>query len=125
MYQTGSLTYTKTNPTPVTIGIRKKPEPHGKPGYLRVDSVHQGDLDKEKGVYQINLVDEVTQAEVVVTVEGISEHFLQPGLEDAIVQFPFTILNFHSDNGSEYINKTVAKLLNKLIIEQTKSRPRR
>lgn len=123
-YESKSLAYTKTNPTPVAIGIRKKPEPQGKPGYLRVDSVHQGDLDKVKGVYHVNLVDEVTQAEVVVTVEGISEHFLLPALEEAMAQFPFAIINFHSDNGSEYINKTVAALLNKLIIEQTKSRPR-
>jgi hypothetical protein len=36
--------------------------------------------------------------------------------------FPFVILGFHSDNGSEYINAVVAKLLNKLLIEQTKSR---
>ena len=39
-------------------------------------------------------------------------------------QFPFRILGFHSDNGSEFINKTVAELLNKMLIEQTKSRPR-
>ncbi len=39
-------------------------------------------------------------------------------------QFPFRIRGFHSDNGSEYINRTVAQLLNKLLIEQTKSRPR-
>jgi transposase InsO family protein len=40
-------------------------------------------------------------------------------------QFPFRIRGFHSDNGSEFINVTVAKLLEKLLIEQTKSRPRR
>ena len=38
--------------------------------------------------------------------------------------FPFTIRGFHSDNGSEYINRQVAKLLEKLRIEQTKSRSR-
>ena len=32
------------------------------------------------------------------------------------------IRGFHSDNGSEFINYTVAKLLGKLLIEQTKSR---
>src|SRR5215210_4866649 len=42
-----------------------------------------------------------------------------------LAQFPFTIRGFHSDNGSEFINHTVAALLNKLLIEQTKSRPRR
>lgn len=124
VYESGSLTYTKTNPVKVDIGIRKKPRPEGKPGFLRVDSVHQGDLDKQKGVYHINLVDEVTQSEVVVTVETIAEYFLIPALEVALVQFPFRILGFHSDNGSEYINKRTAGLLQKLLIEQTKSRPR-
>lgn len=106
------------------IGERRKPEPDGRPGYIRIDTVHQGDLDGRKGVYHINAVDEVTQFEIVVSVEKISERYLIPALEFLIAAFPFEILNFHSDNGSEYINKTVAKLLNKLNIEMTKSRPR-
>ena len=125
VYQSRSLTYTKTPTTRVDIGIRKKPCPEGQPGFLRVDSVHQGDMDKHKGVYHVNLVDEVTQDEIVVTVEGISEEFLRPALETALKDFPFVILGFHSDNGSEYINKVVARLLQKLLIEQTKSRSRR
>lgn len=125
VYQSRSLTYTKTPTVSVNIGVRKKPRPNGQPGFLRVDSVHQGDLDKEKGVYHINLVDEVTQDEVVVTVEGISEEFLRPALEVALEDFPFVIVGFHSDNGSEYLNKIVARLLQKLLIEQTKSRSRR
>lgn len=125
VYKSRSLTYTKTPTVSVAIGIRKKPAPKGKPGYLRVDSVHQGDLDKEKGVYHINLVDEVTQDEIVVTVQGISEEFLRPALEEALSMFPVVILGFHSDNGSEYLNKVVARLLQKLLIEQTKSRSRR
>jgi len=47
-----------------------------------------------------------------------------PVLEAMLRQFPFGIVGFHSDNGSEFINHTVAKLLNKLLVEQTKSRPR-
>lgn len=121
-YISHSLTIKKTNPVGVKIGERRKPNPCGQPGFLRVDSVHQGDLEKEKGVYHINLVDEVTQWEIIGCVEKISEYFLEPLLEDLISQFPFFILNFHSDNGSEYINKTVAKLLNKLLAHQTKSR---
>ena len=118
------IKYSKTNPTSVAIGERRKPEPNGKPGYLRVDTVHQGDLNGEKGVYHINIVDEVTQWEIVGCVEGISEYFLETLLEDLLEQFPFKIINFHSDNGSEYINKIVAKLLNKLIVKQTKGRSR-
>ena len=114
----------KTRSKASSIGERRKPNPQGKPGYLRVDTVHQGDLDGIKGVYHINAVDEVTQHEVLCSVEKISERYLIPVLEMQIDQFPFVILGFHTDNGSEYINKQVAKLLNKLLIELTKSRAR-
>ena len=123
-YESHALTASKTKAVVVPIGKRIKPSPYGQPGYLRVDTVHQGDLDKEKGVYHINLVDEVTQWEVVGAVSGISEQFLEPLLYDLLKQFPFKIINFHSDNGSEYINKIVSKLLNKFLIRQTKSRAR-
>lgn len=123
-YQTHALTIEKTKPTKIPIGERRKPKPNGMPGFLRVDTVHQGDFNKTKGVYHINLVDEVTQWEVFVAVEQICESILEEVLETALLLFPFHILNFHSDNGSEYINKTVAALLNKLLIRQTKGRPR-
>lgn len=120
-----TFTLTKKSKKGMYIGIRKKPDHGGKPGYLRVDSVHQGDREKQKGVYHINLVDEVTQWEIVMTVERIAESFLDVALTTALELFPFTVLGFHSDNGSEYINETVAELLRKLLIEQTKSRARR
>ena len=69
-------------------------------------------------------MDSVSQWQVQACVEGISEAFLLPVLELVIAQFPFEIEGFHSDNGSEYINHKVAKLLEKLRIEQTKSRSR-
>jgi transposase InsO family protein len=123
-YRERHIKYQVTRPTPVSIGERRKPDPQGRPGYLRIDTVHQGDQDGVKGVYHINAVDEVTQWEVVGSVEQISEAFLIPVLEAMLAQFPFRIRGFHSDNGSEFINHLVAKLLNKLLIEQTKSRPR-
>lgn len=125
VYQKKSLFFTKTKPRKVNIGERRAPVPDGKPGYIRVDTVHQGDTDKEKGVYYINAVDEVTQWEVVVSVEKISEAYLIPALTALLDQFPFVIIEFHSDNGGEYINQIVAALLNKLLIKLTKSRPRR
>lgn len=113
-----------TKRTSVAIGERKKPNPNGEPGYIRIDTVHQGDLDKKKGVYHINAVDEVTQYEVICSVEAISEQYLIPILEAMLKTFPFKIKGFHSDNGSEYINRRTAELLNKLHIEFTKSRSR-
>jgi len=123
-YQAKRGSFDKTRPTKVNIGERRKPFPNGCPGYLRVDSVHQGDLDGIKGVYLINAVDEVTQFQAVFAVEHISEAYLLPVLEAMMDAFPFVIRGFHSDNGSEYINRRVAELLEKLRIEQTKSRSR-
>lgn len=124
-YQRVRRHWTKTRPTPVRIGVRKPPRPNGRPGFIRIDSVHQGDQDGIKGVYHINAVDCVTQWELVATVERISENYLVPVLEILLDGFPFTILGFHADNGGEYINHTVAGMLSKLNIELTRSRPRR
>ena len=119
-------TFAKTRSVKIAIGERRKPRPDGRPGFLRVDSVHQGDLDGIKGLYHINLVDELCQFQFVGSVERISEHFLLPVLEALIKAFPFIILGFHADNGSEYINQRVAELLEKLRIQEfTKSRARR
>lgn len=123
-YRDKRIRYEKTRPVQVAIGERRRPDPQGKPGYLRVDTVHQGDLDGVKGVYHINAVDEVTQWQVVGATAQIGENWLLPVLEAMLAQFPFRILGFHSDNGSEFINGRVAGLLNKLLAEQTKSRPR-
>src|SRR5450755_3254141 len=116
--------FSKTRPTAVRIGERRRPVPEGRPGYLRVDTVHQGDRAGVKGVYHINAVDEVTQWQVVGCTPVISEAWLEPLLQSILAQFPFVIRGFHSDNGSEFVNYNVAKLLGKLLIEQTKSRPR-
>ena len=130
VYLSKSLTFNNTQAVQRNIGERIKPEPNGKPGYIRIDTVHQGDLAKEfggklvKGVYHINSVDEVTQWEIIASVEQISESYLEPILKLILEQYPFLIVEFHADNGSEYINHTVAKLLNKLLIKLTKSRSR-
>jgi transposase InsO family protein len=123
-YRALRVVFNKTHPVRNSIGVRKVPRPNGRAGFIRIDTVHQGDLDGIKGVYHITCVDEVSQWQVEACVQGISEAFLLPVLELIIEQFPFEINGFHSDNGSEYINKPVATILEKLRIEQTKSRSR-
>ena len=126
-YQRRRRLWTKTQSVvSVPIGTRRAPAPNNQPGFLRVDSVHQGERDGLKGIYHINAVDCVTQFEAVATCERISTPFLLPVLEELLLSFPFIIRGFHSDNGSEYINRHVAELLDKLLIEeQTKSRSSR
>ena len=57
--------------------------------------------------------------------QTIGEAFLLPVIEQMLKQFPLEILGFHADNGSEYVNRRVAEMLNALHIEFTRSRPRR
>jgi transposase InsO family protein len=114
-----------TQPSGIAIGERRKPDPQGRHGFLRIDTVHEGDWGGVKGVYHINAVDAVTQWQVVGCVARINEQFLLPVLEAMLHQFPFRIVGFHSDNGSEYVNYEVAKLLKSLLIEFTKSRANR
>lgn len=121
-YRNQAAVFKATRSTAIAIGERRRPEPHGRPGFLRVDTVHQGDWDGAKGVYHVNAVDTVTQWQVVGCASRISEAYLLPVLTAVLAQFPFTVLGFHVDNGSEYINHRVAKMLEKLHAEFTKSR---
>ena len=124
-YQCHRQVWTKTRSVSIPIGERRASVPNNQPGHLRVDSVHQGDRDGVTGVYPITPVDGVTQYAGVATCERIREAFLIPVLEALLHRFPFVIKGFHSDNGSEYINRHVAQVLNKLRIEaHTKSRAR-
>lgn len=124
-YRNQRVLLTKTRPSKNTcIGVRKAPAPEGRPGFIRIDSVHQGDLNGIKGLYHVNAVDCVTQWQVVASVQTISEAHLLSVIEQMLEQFPFEILGFHADNGSEYVNHKVARLLEKLRIEFTRSRPR-
>jgi transposase len=131
VYLRMNLRYEKTKPKVVNLGERKKPEPNGHPGCIRVDTVHQGDKQKDekgryvKGVYHINMVSEVTQFEVIGATEKINERSMEIILTILLEIFPFEIIEFHSDNGGEYINEIVVNLLNKLLIRLTKSRSRK
>ena len=46
-YRAERVMLTKTRPVKaVTIGVRKALAPDDRPGFIRIDSVHQGDLDR-------------------------------------------------------------------------------
>lgn len=121
-YRNQAAVFEVTRSTGKAIGERRRPNPQGRPGFVRVDTVHQGDWDGAKGVYHINAVDAVTQWQVVGCTSKISEAYLLPVLQGVLAQFPFEVLGFHTDNGSEYINHRVAAMLKKLHAEFTKSR---
>lgn len=89
-YQRTRRHWTKTRPTGVPIGQRRAPQPNGIPGYIRIDSVHQGDQDGVKGVYHINAVDSVTQFQLVATCEKISEAYMLPVIRQLLEGFLFS-----------------------------------
>src|SRR5208283_110983 len=122
-YQAKRVHWTKTKGQAVPIAQRRAPAPEGRPGFIRIDSVHQGDQDGFKGLYHINAVDCLTQFELVASCERISEAYLLPVIAELLAGFPFVVQGFHSDGGGEYINHDVAKLLEKLRVEFTRSRP--
>ena len=108
-YQDRRQSWSKTRSHQVPIGVRKAPAPQGAAGFLRIDSVHQGDQDGVKGLYHINAVDCVTQWQIVVTCEKISEAFLMPALDYILDALPFTVLGIHADNGSAAVEVAVKK----------------
>ena len=119
-------TYDHTAPVVrISIGTKSKPQPNGKPGYIRVDTVHQGKFKDNNSIYHIHAIDEVTQYEAIVAVPEINQTFMLPALEKLLNMFPFKIIEFHSDNGSEFINYKVLELLNKSNTTLTRSRSRK
>lgn len=123
-YQKITKKYDKTKSNIVNpIGIKRRPNPENKPGYLRIDSVHQGDgEDRSKGVYHINIIDEVTQFEFIAAVEKLTQEHMVPLVERLIEEFPFKIYELHSDNGTEYVNQELWRLLLGMLVKLTKSR---
>ena len=108
-YRKQRVKFHHTQVSNVSTGERRNPDPKGKPGYLRIDTVHQGRKDGHEGIFFLNSVDTVTQWQNIGC--------------DPAHQYPLPILGFHSHNGSEFINKRVAQMLNNLLAEFTNARP--
>lgn len=75
-------------------------------------------------MYHINTIDKLIQWKVIGAVEKITEEYLLALLEKMIDSYPYRIINFHADNGSEYISQEVAEKLTHLLIKLTKARTR-
>lgn len=112
VYRSQRVRVNHTHSRQIALGERRKPDPKGKPGQK----------DGKAGVYYVNSVDTVTQWQNIGCVETISETHMIPVLEAILHQFPFRIIGFHCGNGSEFLNYQAAKMLNKLLIQFTKSR---
>ena len=56
----------------VNIGMCKAPAQEGRPGFIRIGGVHQGDPTGVRGVLHIYAVDCVIQCDVVTAVQGLT-----------------------------------------------------
>ena len=115
----------KIHLTSSPIGQRRAPEPNGQPGYLRMDTVHQGDRDKRKEVYYTNAVGQETPYEVVMAVAQLREGQVHSALQHMMEPFPFRIQGVHTDNSTEYVNHPIGDWLQQSGIAFTRSRSRR
>jgi len=106
-YQRQRCTLIKTQPKKATISVRRQPLPNQQPGYIRIDSVHQGDQDKHKGIYHINADDEVTQFQVIVTLARINEEHMLPALKRLLKLFQadFMLESAAPSSGSSHIGE--------------------
>ena len=95
------------------------------PGFCEVDLVaHDGGSPYGEFIQSLNLTDVASSWTEPLAVQNKAQCHVFAGLQQIRQQLPFALLGIDSDNGSEFINHTVAELLNKLLAEQTKSRPR-
>ena len=76
--------WTQTRSTGVPIGQRRAPQLNGMPGYIRIDSVHQGDQGGMNGVYHHNAVDSVTPFQLVATCEKYQRGLFAAGHPAAV-----------------------------------------
>jgi hypothetical protein len=109
----------------MAISERRRPQPDGQPGYLRVDSVHQGDWEGIKGLFVINMVDAVTHVRARHRRRAYQRTLPHPGAAAGTRRIPVrdSLLPFRQRLGVH--QPQLAQMLDKLRIEFTKSRARR
>lgn len=96
------------------------------PGFVEIDLVgHEGGNAIGDHAYTLTVTDIATGWTENRSVRNKAQKWVFAALLEIKAMFPFPIIGIDSDNGSEFINYTVAKLLGKLLIEQTKSRAHR
>ena len=97
-----------------------------RPGFLEIDLVaHCGETTEGQYVNTLTCTDLSTGWTECLPVFPHNKHTVFEAIQIMRTRLPFALLGLDSDNGSEFINHRVKDLLEKLLVEQTKSRPRR
>lgn len=97
-----------------------------RPGAIEADTVaHCGPTFIGEFARTLTLTDTVTGWTEAASIRNNASLWITQAVEDLQASFPFPLVSFDSDNGSEFINHDVIAWLQARDIEQTRSRPYR
>jgi transposase InsO family protein len=109
------------------IAIRRIPWDVREPGYCEVDLVHHGGPDpRDQFGYTLQVIDVATGWSGRRAILGRSYVVVADALYTIFEQFPFSVVQLHVDNGSEFLNHLLIRFLQQFYpaIELLRSAPR-
>jgi hypothetical protein len=120
--------FSTTKPSPLlrsSIQVRKAGDEVGsEPGFFEVDTVaHCGPTLKGEFQRSVNLTDVLTGWVFTWSIRNNAQKHVKRALQLAVEGIPYQVIGMDFDNGSEFINYTIAEWADKLDIFFTRSRP--
>jgi len=107
------------------IPMKRIPRQQDQPGHIEVDLVHHcGDNASGEYLHTLQLIDVATGWSERVAVLGRSFRVMEAGFKHCFCRLPFVPLEFHSDNGSEFLNQHLLRFLREAYPEAIISRSR-
>ena len=121
----GKITFRKAPSKPnsklkAKIPIKRIPWDTCMPGHFEIDTVHHGG-DNAQGIYfyTLQILDEASGWNEIVSVYGNSFAAMKDGFDYLLARLPFPVLELHPDNGAEFINKLLLKPYRGLLPSQS------
>jgi hypothetical protein len=107
------------------VPMTRIPWQEQEPGHLEVDLVHHcGPTASGEYLHTIQMVDVTTAWSERVAVLGRSYLAIENGFSRILVRLPFSVLEIHSDNGSEFLNNHMLRFWQGLTPKPQLSRSR-
>ena len=110
---------------PANIPMRRIPNQEPQPGHFEVDLVHHCGISASgQYVHTLQMTDVTTGWCEPVATLGRSYLVMQDGFEHIQQRLPFSILELHPDNGSEFLNDLMLHFWRKQVAQASLSRSR-
>jgi hypothetical protein len=96
------------------------------PGHLQIDLVsHDGGNPRGEYCFTLTLTDPATTWTVCKILLNKAHRWVMEAIESALTEYPFEVVEIHSDSGSEFVNWALLKWCKQRGIRLTRSRPNR